>query len=92
MSDEPAIPIIAPLPVQAHRSLLNLAEREWPTLQEPGVLVTVDATEKGARISATVVAYRRSDLDIELLGRWSASGEWAAGATVRWTPGRRAKP
>lgn len=84
---EPAIPVIAPLPVGAYASLLDLAKREWPQLQQPGARVAFDITaRKDASVLAVVSVH---EVDVGAVVRREFTGAWSAGGFLQWTPGRR---
>jgi hypothetical protein len=88
MSDttEPAIPVIAALPFQAHRDLNDLAEMDLGGLGNTGLLIAWDITEtKAAKLTAvgTVMEVKGGTLDIGV--QVSYAGQWTAGGFVQWT-------
>jgi hypothetical protein len=85
MSTEPAIPVIATLPVQAHRDLLDLVEMDFAGLPRPGLRVALDVTEtKDAQFRAVVTVVR--GFDIAGAVKRSYTGRWSAGVYVQWIP------
>jgi hypothetical protein len=89
MSDttEPAIPVVALLPPQAHRDLLDLVETEFASLPQPGLRLSFDVTEtKDAQLRAVVTVTR--GLDIATAVKRSYTGRWSAGVYVQWIPDR----
>jgi hypothetical protein len=86
---EPAIPVIAPVPLASLRSLLDLAAQDWPTLDAPGARVAWHVDARGVGVAATLAVH---DWDGRLLARRTYDGQWGAdGGAVTWTPGRTGK-
>jgi hypothetical protein len=86
MSDtEPAIPVIAPVPLASLRSLLDIAAQDWPKLDEPGARVAWHIDARGVGVAAQVTVH---DWDGRLLARRTYDGQWEVGGAVTWTPGR----
>jgi hypothetical protein len=82
---EPAIPIIAALPFQAHRDLNDLAEVDLGGLSNTGLRIAWDITEtKHARISAvgTVMHVGGGTIDVGVQVQYT--GQWTAGGFVQW--------
>jgi hypothetical protein len=89
MSDdttEPAIPVIAALPFQAHRDLIDRAEVDLGGLRNTGLRIAWDITEtKQARISAvgTVLQIAGGTIDVGVQVQYT--GQWTAGGFVQWS-------
>lgn len=81
--DEPAIPVIAPVPLASLRSLLNLAERDWPHVTAPGAQIAMTVDARGVSVAATLTAH---DFDGALVGRRTYDGQWEVSGLVRWSP------
>jgi hypothetical protein len=82
---EPAIPIVALMPAQAHRDLLDLVEMEFAGLPRPGLRVALDVTEtKDAQLRAVVTVVR--GLDLAGAVKRSYTGRWSTGVYVQWVP------
>lgn len=84
---EPAIPVIAPIPVDAYRDLLQLAEVEIGGLSRTGVRLALDITDAGnaeVRAVATVtkVAGGRLDLGARVVFRGRPT---SYGGYIQWT-------
>ena len=82
---EPAIPVIAPVPLASLRSLLDLAAQDWPTLDAPGARVAWSVDARGVSVAATLSIH---DWDGRVLGRRQYDGQWEVGGSVTWSPGR----
>jgi hypothetical protein len=82
---QPAIPVIAPVPLASLRSLLDLAAQDWPTLDAPGARVAWAVDARGVSVAATLSIH---DWDGRLLGRRTYDGQWEVGGSVTWSPGR----
>jgi hypothetical protein len=80
---EPAIPVIAMLPPQAHRDLTDLVEMEFASLPQPGLRFSAVVTEtKDAQFRAVVTVVR--GLDIAWAVTRSATGRWSGAGYVQW--------
>lgn len=84
---EPAIPVVAAIPVDAYRDLLQLAEVEIGGLSRTGVRLALDITEAGnaeVRAVATVtkVAGGRLDLGARVTFRGTPT---SYGGYIQWT-------
>ena len=82
---EPAIPVIAPVPLASWRSLLDLAAQDWPTLDAPGARVAFTVDVRGVGVAATLNVH---DWDGRRLAQRTYDGQWDVGGSVTWTPGR----
>jgi hypothetical protein len=88
MSDEttePAIPVIAALPFQAHRDLIDLAEVDLGGLSNTGLRIAWDITEtRDAKLTAvgTVMHVAGGTIDIGVSVRYA--GHWTASGFVQW--------
>jgi hypothetical protein len=82
---EPAIPVIAPVPLASLRALLDLAAQDWPTLDAPGARVAWAVDARGVSVAAVLSIH---DWDGRLLGRRTYDGQWEVGGSVTWSPGR----
>lgn len=80
---EPAIQVIAPIPVQSIRDLMHLADRDFGGLDRPGVRVAFDITRQGDLRVAGVVKVH--DVEGALLAERTYDGRWRAGVFVQWT-------
>jgi hypothetical protein len=85
MSTEPAIPVIAPVPLASLQDLLAVAARDWPQATQPGAQVALKVDARGVSVAATLSVH---DWDGTLLASRQFAGEWMIGGFVRWTPGR----
>jgi hypothetical protein len=85
-ASEPAIPVIAPVPMASVRTLLDVAARQWPVLEQDGVGVAWHVDKGGLGVVATVSGHTWEG---GLLGRVTLDGEWEAGGFIRWTPRAR---
>ncbi len=85
MSDEPAVPLVAPVPITSLRSLLDLAAQDWPALDAPGARVAWQVDARGVGIAAQMTVH---DWDGRLLAQRTYDGQWQVGGVVTWTPGR----
>lgn len=83
---EPAIPVVAAVPLASLRTLLDVAAQDWPTLEEDGVLVSWKVDKRGVSVAATVTV---QDWDGGLVGRREYDGQWEVGGFVRWSPRSR---
>ena len=81
---EPAIPVIAPVPLESLRSLLDLAAQDWPPLDAPGARVAWHVDARGVGVAATLSVH---DWEGRLLGRRTYEGQWEVAGTVTWRPG-----
>ena len=80
---EPAIPVVALLPPQAHRDLLDLVEMEFANLPNPGLRLAAEITEtKDAQFRAVVTVVR--GLDLAGAVKRSATGRWSGAGYVQW--------
>ncbi len=84
---EPAVPIVAAIPVDAYRDLLQLAEVEIGGLSRTGVRLAFDITEAaGAEVRAvatvTKVAGGRLDAGVKVTFRGKPT---SYGGYIQWT-------
>jgi hypothetical protein len=85
-SSEPAIPIVAALPLQAHRDLLDLAEVHLGGLNKPGLRLQVDVTEdRAANLTATVTALNVAGGKLDVGARLKYTGRYSGSVYVQWT-------
>lgn len=83
---EPAIPIVAALPIQAFRDLMDLTEVDLGRLSRTGVRVAWDVTEdQGARVSAVVTVMDVAGGQLAVGTQVRYAGRWTAGGFVQWT-------
>lgn len=80
---EPAIPVIAPVPLKSLQDLLSTAARDWPQATQPGAQVAMHVDSKGVAVVATLAVH---DIEGALLARRQFDGHWEIGGMVRWTP------
>jgi hypothetical protein len=89
MSDttEPAIPVIAPVPVQAYRDLLQFAEIDLGGLSRTGVRVAVDITEdKDATVKAIVTVAHVNGGRLDIGAKAAYRGRFVSyGGFVQWS-------
>ncbi len=81
---EPAIPVIAPVPLRSLRELLETAERDWPQSTQPGVDVAFHVDAKGVAVVGTFTLH--SNVDARILATRTYDGHWEVGGQLRWTP------
>jgi hypothetical protein len=91
MDGEPAIPIRAVLPLQAHRDLLQLAETDLGGLSRTGVKVAFDVIEDGAEVKAlvTVMDVGPGTLDAGVRVQAYRGRPVSYGGFVQWTKEER---
>jgi hypothetical protein len=84
---EPAIPVLAALPIPAHRDLTDLVEAEMTRLGHAQALVKVEVTEdRRAILTAVARIYDNDHNEIDVGGALTYTGRrWAGGGFIRWT-------
>lgn len=80
---EPAIPVIAPVPLASLQELLATAARDWPNATQPGAQVAVKVDARGVSLAATLSVH---GWDGALLGTRTYDGAWEVSGLVRWSP------
>lgn len=81
----PEIPVIAPVPLQSLRALIDTAARDWPQSTQPGAQVAMRVDARGVSVAATLTVH---DWDGRVLATRTYDGQWEIGGLVRWSPGR----
>lgn len=87
MSDEtkePAIPVIAPVPLRSLVELLTQAERDWPQATQPGASLAFRVDATGVAVVGTLTLH--DEVDLRVLAERRYDGHWEIGGQVRWTP------
>ncbi|WP_291982014.1 hypothetical protein [Luteitalea sp.] len=85
---EPAIPVVAVVPVDAYADVLALAEAELGSLKRTGLRIALQMTEaKDAKVTAvlTVKDVAKGDLDIGGFLTRRYTGRWVGGLYLQWT-------
>lgn len=82
---EPAVPVIAPVPIESLRSLLDEAARDWPELSAPGARMWLHVDARGAGVAAQMAV---ADWSGTVIARRQFDGQWEASGAITWTPGR----
>jgi hypothetical protein len=83
---EPAIPIRAALPIQAHRDLLDLAEMDLGGLGRNGLRLALDITEdQHAKLSAVVTVLDVAGGTLDVGAQVKYSGRYTVGLYVQWS-------
>lgn len=81
---EPAIPVIAPVPLRSLVELLTQAERDWPQATQKGASVAFKVTGEGVAVVGTLTLH--DDVDMRVLAARTYDGHWELGGALRWTP------
>lgn len=80
---EPAIPVIAPVPLASLQDLLATAARDWPNATQPGAQVAMKVDARGISVAATLSVH---DWNGAVLGTRTYDGYWEVSGLVRWSP------
>jgi hypothetical protein len=80
---EPAIPVIAPVPLASLKDLLETAAQDWPVASRPGAQVAMKVDGRGVSVVATITVH---DWDGAVIGTRTYDGDWAVSGLVRWSP------
>lgn len=80
---EPAVPVIAPVPLQSLQDLLATAARDWPQATQDGAQVAMRVDARGVSVSATMTVH---DWSGAVLASRTFEGQWEVSGLIRWTP------
>jgi hypothetical protein len=80
---EPAIPVIAAVPLRSLRELLETAERDWPQATQDGAQVAMKVDARGVSVAATLSVH---DWQGAVLGTRTYDGQWEISGLIRWVP------
>ncbi len=84
MSDtEPAIPVIAPVPLASLQELLATAAQDWPATTDEGAQVALKVDARGVSVVASLLIH---DWTGAVLGTRTYDGHWEASGLVSWSP------
>ena len=81
---DPAIPVIAPVPLRSLVELLTQAERDWPQATQKGASVAFKVDAKGVAVVGTLTLH--DDVDLRVLAARTYDGHWEVSGAIRWTP------
>jgi len=82
---EPAIPVIAPVPLASLHDLLSTAAKDWPAMADKSARVAFQVDARGVGVAAEITLH---DWYGELLGRRTYDGQWEVSGQVTWRPGK----
>jgi hypothetical protein len=80
---EPAIPVIAPVPLVSLKELLDTAARDWPTATRDGAQIALKVDARGVSVAATLTVH---DWQGAVIGTRLYDGHWEVSGLVRWSP------
>ena len=83
-TSEPAVPVVAPVPIKSLKALLTQAEQDWPQATQPGASVAFRVDQQGVAVVGTLTLH--DDVTLRVLGSRTFDGHWQVGGQVRWTP------
>ncbi len=81
---DPAIPVIAPVPLRSLVELLTQAERDWPQSTQKGASVAFRVDQQGVAVVGTLTLH--DDVDARVLASRTYDGHWEVSGAIRWTP------
>jgi len=80
---EPAVPVIAPVPLQSLQSLLATAAQDWPQATKDGAVMAFKVDTRGVSVQATLTV---KDWQGAVLASRTYDGQWDVSGLVRWSP------
>jgi hypothetical protein len=81
---EPAIPVVAPVPLRSLVELLTQAEQDWPQSTQKGASVAFRVDAKGVAVVGTLTLH--DDVDARVLASRTYDGHWEVSGAIRWSP------
>lgn len=81
---EPAIPVIAPVPLASLQDLLATAARDWPQATQRGASVAVRVDARGVAVVGTLTLH--DDIDARVIAQRTYDGNWEVAGQLRWVP------